>query len=168
MAHWVVTLVIALVGIAGCFLRLANARARERAGLPSPVRVKLPLHWCLFLFLLIEAGIAFVFYTVPSHGSSVDGRFWFLLVVNTAAIVVISFRLITRRSPTVDKLTQMEHRNGFSMLIGIAGALIGACLSSFLITGQWFYPSKTPPADARYIFGFAVLSCSICVFASKN
>jgi|HubBroStandDraft_4_1064222.scaffolds.fasta_scaffold1031137_1 hypothetical protein len=97
MAHWVVTLVIALTGIASCFVRLASARARERAGTPAPVRAKLPLPWGLILFLLIEIGIAFVFYTLRSHGASVDGRLWFLLVVNTAVVVVIAFRLIIRR-----------------------------------------------------------------------
>jgi hypothetical protein len=168
MAHWVVTLVIALIGIASCLLRLANARAREHAGLPPPVRVKLPLHWCLVALLLVEAGAAFVFYTSRVHGSSVDGRFWFLLVVNTVAIAAMSFRLITRQSPTVDKLTRMEHRNGYSLLIGIAGAFGGACVSSLLITGQWFYPPKTSPADVRYVVGFAALCCSICVFASRK
>ena len=67
------------------------------ADIPAPVRPKLPLHWGLVLFLLIEIGMAFLFYTLRSHGASVDGRFWFLLVVNTAAVVVIACRLIMRR-----------------------------------------------------------------------
>jgi hypothetical protein len=35
MAHLVVAIVIALIGIAGGFLKLANARDRVRADLPS-------------------------------------------------------------------------------------------------------------------------------------
>jgi hypothetical protein len=52
MAYWAVTLIIiAFAGIYGC-LRLAIARARERAGLPAPVRVKLPFYfWALFVLL---------------------------------------------------------------------------------------------------------------------
>jgi hypothetical protein len=52
MAYWAVTLIIiAFAGIYGC-LRLAIARARERAGLPAPVRVKLPFYfWALFILL---------------------------------------------------------------------------------------------------------------------
>ena len=65
-AHWVVTLIIAFAGICGC-LRFATARARERAGLPAPVRVKLPLYyWALFFLLL---GINTVYLFSHSHGA---------------------------------------------------------------------------------------------------
>jgi hypothetical protein len=61
MAHWVVTLVIiAFAGICGC-LRLATARARERAGLPAPVRVKLPLYYWALFFLLLGINMAYLF-----------------------------------------------------------------------------------------------------------
>ena len=62
----------------------------------------------------------------------------------------------------------MDNRTGIAILFGIAGTVIGAGVSSFLITGQWFYPPTTPPADALYIFGFAALSCLICVFATMK
>jgi hypothetical protein len=168
MAHLVVAIVIALIGIAGGFLKLANARDRVRADLPSPVRVTLPLHWCLVLLLLVEAGAAFVLYTVRFHGPSKDEIIWFIFAVNAAAILAISFRLFMRRPVIVDELTRKEYRNGYSMLIGMAGTFVGACVSSFLITGHWFYPPKTSPADIRYIVGFAAVSCAICVYGSKK
>jgi hypothetical protein len=53
MAYWVVALIIiAFAAVCGC-LRFACARARERAGLPARVRVKLPLYiWAIFTLLL--------------------------------------------------------------------------------------------------------------------
>jgi len=147
--------------------------ASNLAGVSAPVRVKLPLHWALVLFLLIEIALAFWFYALNSHGAPVDGRFWFLLVVNTAAVVVIACRFIMRRftretQPRVRTGTQMENRTGIAILFGMAGTVVGACVSSFLITGHWLYPPTTPPADARHIYGFAALSGFICVFAAMR
>jgi hypothetical protein len=105
---------------------------------------------------------------VRVHGSAKDEIIWFIFAVNTAAILAISFRLITRRSETVDELTRKEYRNGYSLLIGMAGTFAGACVSSLFITGHWFYPPKTSPADIRYIVGFAAVSCAICVYGSKK
>ena len=66
MAYWVVPLIIAFAGICGC-LRFACARARERAGLPARVRVKLPLYfWALFILLLC---INTAFLSSHSHGA---------------------------------------------------------------------------------------------------
>jgi hypothetical protein len=68
--HWVVPLiifVIALTTIYG-YLRFASARARERAGLPPRVPVKLPLYyWALYILLLCYI-IADLF--SHSHGAS--------------------------------------------------------------------------------------------------
>jgi hypothetical protein len=67
MAHSVVTLIIiiAFAGIGAGYLRLATARARERAGLPSRVRAKLPLYiWALLIFLL---GINMAYLFSDSH-----------------------------------------------------------------------------------------------------
>jgi hypothetical protein len=66
MAHRVVTLIIIIAfgGVGSC-VRLATARARERAGLPPPVRVKLPLYyWALFVLLL---GINLAYFFSDSH-----------------------------------------------------------------------------------------------------
>jgi uncharacterized metal-binding protein len=62
MARWVVALVIiiAFAGICGC-LRVVTARARERAGLPAPVRVKLPLYYWVLFFLLLGINMAYFF-----------------------------------------------------------------------------------------------------------
>jgi hypothetical protein len=105
MAHWVHTLIIAIIGTGHVSLRLVNARARERAGLPPPVKVKRPVLG-LTLLLLIELLLIYVFYTGYSHGFSADGRISLLLVVNTAAIVVITFRLLLRRFLTGSWRTQ--------------------------------------------------------------
>ena len=66
MAYLAVPLYIALVAGYG-YLRFACARARERAGLPKLVPVKLPLYiWALLIFLLC-INTAFLF--SHSHGA---------------------------------------------------------------------------------------------------
>jgi hypothetical protein len=93
MAYLAIPLFIAFVAAYGC-LRLACARARERAGLPARVRVKLPLSWWVFSFLLLGINAVFVF----SH-SHIAGGSWFVCVMDTAALVIIVRRLIKRQSP---------------------------------------------------------------------
>jgi|ERR1700742_4962901 hypothetical protein len=97
MAHWVITLVIALTGLAQVFLRIL---ARNRAGVQAtPVRVyKLPLHCGFVLFLLFWIAQAKSILILHSHGDSADGRFWFLFAITTAAVVIIAGRLVMRRS----------------------------------------------------------------------
>jgi hypothetical protein len=72
MAHSVVALmiIIAFAGIGAGYLRLATARAaraRELAGLPARVRVKLPLYICALLIFLLCINTAFLF--SHSHGA---------------------------------------------------------------------------------------------------
>jgi tetratricopeptide (TPR) repeat protein len=53
--HWVVPLIIFVIALTTLYgyLRFAAARARERAGLPPRLRVKLPLYyWALYILLL--------------------------------------------------------------------------------------------------------------------
>ena len=71
MAHSVVTLIIiiAFAGIGAGLIRLATARAaraRERAGLPARVPVKLPLYWWAFMILVI---VNSAFLLLRSHGA---------------------------------------------------------------------------------------------------
>jgi hypothetical protein len=67
MARSVVALIIiAFAGIGAGYLRFTSARARERAGLPARVRVKLPLYWWAFMILVI-VNSAFLF--LRSHGA---------------------------------------------------------------------------------------------------
>ena len=67
MAYWVVALIIiAFAAVCGC-LRFACARARERAGLPARVRVKLPFYYWALYFLLLCINTAYVF--SHSHGA---------------------------------------------------------------------------------------------------
>jgi hypothetical protein len=66
MAYLAVPLLfVALVAGYG-YLRFTSARARERAGLPARVRVKLPLYWWAFMILVI-VNSAFLF--LRSHGA---------------------------------------------------------------------------------------------------
>ena len=66
MAYLAVPLFIALVAGYG-YLRFACARARERAGLPARVRVKLPLSWWAIVILLLCINAASLF--SHSHGA---------------------------------------------------------------------------------------------------
>jgi hypothetical protein len=99
MAHWVYTLIIAITGTGSVVLHMMTAHARERAGLPPPVRVKRLISG-LIIFLLNELFLIFVFYAGYSHGFSVDSRIWLLLFANTVAIVVTTFGLVLRRLRT--------------------------------------------------------------------
>ena len=76
------------------YLKRAAARARERAGLPPRAPVKLPLYWWVLSFLVVGINAVFVF----SH-SHIAGSSWFLAVINTAALVIVTRRLIMRRPP---------------------------------------------------------------------
>jgi hypothetical protein len=60
MAYLAVPFFIALVAGYG-YLRFAGARARERAGLPPRVRVKLPLSWWAIVILLLCINAASLF-----------------------------------------------------------------------------------------------------------
>ena len=63
MAHSVVTLIIiiAFAGIGAGYLKLATARARERAGLSARVPVKLPLYYWALMILLLGINTAYLF-----------------------------------------------------------------------------------------------------------
>ena len=68
MAYLAVPLLfVALVAGYG-YLRFTSARARERAGLPPRVPVKLPLYWWALYILLLCYIIADLF--SHSHGAS--------------------------------------------------------------------------------------------------
>jgi len=58
--------------------------------------------------------------------------------------------------------------NGGAILSAFAGTLIGAFLSSFLMTGHWFYPATTSEAYTKCIHGIAVLSGWICFFVTRK
>ena len=60
----------------------------------------------------------------------------------------------------------MGDKTGIAILFGTAGTVVGACVMSFLITGQWFYPPTTPTVDVRYITGAGLLSGFVCVLAT--
>jgi hypothetical protein len=92
----------------------------------------------------------------------------FSAVIAVAMLLGLGWTTTTQSQPRVRKGIRVDNRTGMAILFGIAAGVIGACVSSFLITGQWFYPPTTPPADARHIFGFAALSCFICVFATMR
>jgi hypothetical protein len=69
MAHWVVPLIIFIIALTTIYgyLRFASARARERAGLPPRVRVKLPLYvWALLIFLMCNSLASLLLH---SHGA---------------------------------------------------------------------------------------------------
>ena len=82
MAYLAVSLIIAFAAAYGC-LRLACARARERAGLPARARVKLPLSWWVVSILLLFINAAFLFshsHRAPSVAAAYpqpgEGKIW--------------------------------------------------------------------------------------------
>jgi hypothetical protein len=82
------------------YLRARLARERERADIPAPVPFKLPLPWAFAVFVLLWILTVCLISSVHSHGLSIDGRFWFILVFNTAAVLVTAYLLIMRRYPS--------------------------------------------------------------------
>jgi hypothetical protein len=54
--------------------------------------------------------MGFFYLFLQSHGFSVDGRFWFLFVVKTAAVVIIAGRLLMRRSSPSDQNKSRQPR----------------------------------------------------------
>lgn len=146
-------------------------------------------------FLLVTASVAIVwgFFAAPFFAGSVVhhkaewGIFGFYTLMCILGIVVhgvlsvrsrgLGYSATTREYNAALRLAgerasrkgaQMDNRTGIAILFGIAGTVIGACVSSFLITGHWLYPPTTTPADTRHIYGFAALSCFICVFVTMR
>ena len=61
--------------------------------------------------------------------------------------------------------TGTSRRSSFGIMIWAGGgALIGALLASFLITGHWFYPATTSKTHVGAVRMFAVLSGFLCSF----
>jgi hypothetical protein len=72
------------------------------------------------------------------------------------------------RQRDATKSVRSRKADSGAILVVMAGTLIGAMLSSFLITGHWFYPAATSAVHIKSIHGIAVLSGLLCFFARKK
>ncbi len=81
MSHSVLTVIIALMCVAGSVLRLARARA----GVPlAPQRLKMSPLLGVIMLLLVFILLAACAFSIHSHGFPLDGRFYFLFLINIA------------------------------------------------------------------------------------
>ncbi len=65
-----------------------------------PSRIKLPPFLAGIVFLLMLVLLSGVALTTHRHGFSVDGRIWFLMLADIAALVMVGVALIRRRGTT--------------------------------------------------------------------
>ena len=80
-----------------------------------------------------------------------------------------SARASANRTESTATQTGTSRRSSFgSMIWAGGGALIGALLASFLITGHWFYPATTSKAHVSAIRMFAVLAGFLCSFVGME
>jgi hypothetical protein len=120
MSHWVISLFIALTGIAAAVLRLVGASASKRAGMrATPGKIKMPAPLALCILLLVWIGLAYFIFVLPKV-ASVPSNLWFIFVVNTAAIAWISIDSMRRRviiptSPTEEE--KAGTRFGMALLV---------------------------------------------------
>ena len=76
-----------------------------------------------------------------------------------------SARASANRTESTATQTGTSRRSSFGIMIWAGGgALIGALLASFLITGHWFYPATTSKTHVGAVRMFAVLSGFLCSF----
>ena len=80
-----------------------------------------------------------------------------------------SARASANRTESTATQTGTSRRSSFGIMIWAGGgALIGALLASFLITGHWFYPATTSKAHVSAIRMFAVLAGFLCSFVGME